>query len=246
MLQVAAVAAAITALVIATWLINPPGPPPGEGQIAGIGDTLQNPGFIPQETAPPPNPPSNTEVSPQEQLDQDEMQAEEALRRQQEEQRKKRLLRDSIQQEVVANFRHFKNISRFNAAGGVEEDEEMAMHAFALYNESAEMEATYKKTVEAFKPIVEADPGNMENRFYYGVALLGDKQFAPAANAFQPVTEKQGKYQIPATFYLGMALSGAEQYKAGRKAFQDYLNAPNNNRQFKELAESMLKKLPPQ
>jgi hypothetical protein len=249
-LQVAAVAAAFTTLIVAIWLINPFSPQHREDQITATGDTLQNPGFIPQVTAPPQNPPSTTELSPQKKMKQDEMQAKEALQRQQEENRKKRLLRDSIQEEVVANFQHFKNISKYNAAGGVEEDKKMVMNAFALYNEAAEKiepaekQAAYKKTIQAFKPIVETDSGNVENRFYYGVALLGDKQFPAAAEAFEQVTEKQGKYQIPAKFYLGMALSGAEQYKAGRKAFQDYLDAPSNNRQFKDLAEKMLKKLP--
>lgn len=235
--QVAAIAAVVLALFVAIKLLDKPGALPSQGPIAATEDTLSNPGFIPKVT--PPDTAAAAPASPQEALKQDEKQAAEALQRQQEAQRKKRLLRDSLQQVVVANFPHFRNISKYNTAGGVDEKELKTMQAFALYDAKK-----YKEAAQAFQPLVEADASNMEIRFYYGVSLLGDQQFEAASKTLPRVTEVQGKYQTPATFYLGMALTGAEQYKEARKSFDAYLAAPNN-RQFKALAETMLQKLPP-
>lgn len=240
MFQIAAVAAAITALIVAVWLINPPGPEPIADQGVTTGDTMQNPGFIPQETAPPQNPPSTTEISPQERLKQDEIQAEKAMQRQREEQAKRRAQRDSLQLEVVAHFRHFRNNTDLNTAGGVDKEKEMAMNAFVLYDKK-----DYKQAARAFKPLVAANPANLEYQFYYGVALLGDQQYEAAAKVFRLVTEQESDYQLHAKYYLGLANTGAGEYNLARQAFQDYLSAPNN-RQFKDMSENMLKKLPSQ
>lgn len=237
--QIAAVAAAIAALIVAIWLINPPGPQHNEDQIAAIEDTLQNPGFIPQETVPTQNPPSE-ELSPKEQLTQDSIQAEKAMQQQRKQQAKRRAQQDSLRLDVIAHFQHFRNDTEFNNAGGTGKEKEMAMNAFILYDKK-----DYRQATQAFKSVVAANPADVQYQFYYGVALLGDQQYESAAKVFRLVTEQESNYQTQAKYYLGLANTGTGQYKAARQAFQDYLAAPDN-RQFKDLAEKMLKKLPTQ
>lgn len=182
-----------------------------------------------------------------EKIKQDSIEAAELLkeqeRKEEEERLKKKKLQAAIQKEVFANFDHYPNTSPYNTARGVKEKDSLAMRAYGLYNDKA-----YKQAAQIFKRVVEADPANVENQFYYGFSLLADKQFAAAAAAFQvTATGEQSLYEAPAKFYLGMAYSGAGEFKAGRQAFQDYLaEPPSKNRQFKDLAENMLKKLPSQ
>ncbi|MCE7923888.1 MAG: hypothetical protein DYG98_12585 [Haliscomenobacteraceae bacterium CHB4] len=239
MLQLTALAAVILALLVAVWFINRPDLPYGsDSPIAATQDTQENPGFIPQ--APPPLrdsfPAENTK--PQHPDEQDKQQAEKALQQQRDQQRKQRALRDSLRLDVIANFRHFNNKTEFNTAGGIDEEKEMAMNAFILYDQK-----DYAKAVKAFKPVVASAPGNMEYQFYYGVSLLGNREYEAAAKVFQQVSSQTGNYQTQAKFYLGLSNTGTGQYQAARQAFQAYLDAPNN-RQFKVLAENMLQKLP--
>lgn len=236
MLQLTALAAVILALVVDVWFMGPQSG--GGSQIAATQDTLENPGFIPQAPLPSHDTLPAEDTKPPRADEQDKQQAEKALQQQRDQQRKQRALRDSLRLEVIANFRHFNNKTEFNTAGGVDKEKELAMNAFILYDQK-----NYAQAVQAFKPVVASAPGNMEYQFYYGVALLGNREYETAAEVFQQVVAQTGNYQTHAKFYLGLANTGAGRYQAARQAFQGYLEAPNN-RQFKILAEKMLQQLP--
>lgn len=236
MLRMAAVAAAIAVLIVAIWWVNSPGPQRGSDQAGTPVDTIQSLKVNPPEQ----NPSSAREVSPQENADQDKINAEKEMQRQRDEQAQRRAQRDSLRLDVVANFRHFRNETEFNTAGGVAKEKEMAMNAFMLYDKKE-----YGQAALAFKPVVEANPADYQNQFYYGVSLLGSQQYETAAKVFRLTAGQESAYQTRAKYYLGLAYTGAGEYKTARQAFQDYLSAPDN-RQFKSLAEEMLKILPQQ
>lgn len=222
-IQISAVAATVVLLISAIWFFNRTDFSENKNPIVAPQDTTQEQPPRPQAAAPQTpdtqniattQPPAGTN-NPKPQI------------------------QNPLQKAVIANFQHFQNTSKYNNAGSVDEKDSLAVKAYRFYNDSA-----YHQAAQAFKALVQADADNMENRFYYGISLLGDKQFAAAAKTLQPVTEKQGKYQVPAKFFLGMAFTGAGQFKESRQAFQEYLDAPRNNQQFKDLAKNMLKKLP--
>ncbi|GAB4496148.1 MAG: hypothetical protein OHK0019_27290 [Saprospiraceae bacterium] len=231
--RILAVAAAVTALVVAIWFLNRPAPAPDGIPGASKTDTL--------ETKPQPvvTTPQDSDKLQKEALEKEKKAAEKELQRQKAEQQRLRKLRDSLNIEVVANFQHFMNDSELNAAGGVEEGKKLAKNAFVLYDDKK-----YAQAATAFKSVLNNDPTNIQYQFFYAVSLLGAQQYESAARNFRVLTKQENDYQTPSKFYLGLALTGAGQYKEARQAFQDYLATPNNRLQFKSQASKMLSKLP--
>lgn len=135
---------------------------------------------------------------------------------------------------VDTAFFLYPNLSGLNSAGGVEEEKEMAMDAFMLYDD-----ADYAQAAKAFDALVKIDPDNLEYRFYHGVSLLGYKQFAPAERALVQVTRQQSKYQTPAKFYLGLAQIGNGRYEQGRRSLLDYL-ASETDEKYRAKARKVL------
>ncbi len=245
-LQISAAAAALILLILAVKFA--PSIFESKNPIATTQDSLF------QKPAPAlPNPVIQNSAA--EKFKQDSIEAAEKMKEQERKEQEERLNKKklqaaiqkaAIQKEIFANLEHYPNTSLYNNAAGVKTKDPLttlAMQAYGLYNDKA-----YKQAAQIFKRVVEADPANVENQFYYGFSLLADKQFAAAAAAFQvTATGEQSIYQASAKFYIGMAHSGAGEFKAGRQAFQDYLaEPPSKIRQFKGLAENMLKKLPSQ
>ena len=232
-LRTLAIAAAVSTLVVAIWFFSSrTETPDAEMPVAVQTDTL--------ETNPQPvlTTPQDSAKLQKEALEKEKQAAEEALQRQKAEQQRLRKLRDSLNIEVVANFRHFMNNTDFNTAGGVEEGKKMAKEAFILYDDKK-----YPQAATAFKSVLQNDPANNQYQFFYAISLLGAQQYPAAASILQSLTKQEGDYQTPSKYYLGLALTGAGKYKEARQAFQDYLKAPNN-RQFNSLTKTMLSKLP--
>jgi hypothetical protein len=221
-IQISTIAATVVLLISAIWFFNRNDFSKNKNQILTPQDTVQQQPSRPQASVP-------------QTLDSQNI----ATTKENHGTNKPKQVQNPLQKDVVANFRHFKNITRYDNAGSTDEKDSLAVKAYRYYNDSA-----YHQAAQVFRRMVEADTSNMENRFYYGICLLADQQFAAAAEAFQMVTEKQTTYQTPAKFYLGLACTGAGQVKKARQAFESYLAAPRDNRQFKDLTKEMLKKLP--
>lgn len=231
--RILAIAAAVSMLVVAVWFFRTQTEmPAAETPVIVKTDTL---GTSPQPVT---TTPQDSALLQKEALEREKQAAEKELQRQKAEQQRLRKLRDSLNIEVVANFRHFMNNTDFNTAGGMEEGKKMAKSAFVLYDDKE-----YAQAVAAFKSALKNDPANTQYQFFYAVSLLGDQQYEVAARNFQALTKQENDYQTPSKYYLGLALAGAGKYKEARQAFQGYLSAPNN-RQFNSLTKTMLSKLP--
>lgn len=142
---------------------------------------------------------------------------------------------------VAGNYVHYPNKMPFRSLGGpTDKDEKVpqdVLDAFRLYD-NAERPAD---AARALAGIVTTYPERLDYRFYYGVALVGDKQYAAAATALQPVTAAENTYKTPAFYYLGLALAGAGDQPGAARALHAYLDTPGEVLTYREQAANVLK-----
>ena len=131
----------------------------------------------------------------------------------------------TLQAIAESNFRYYPNKLPFNSLGGPDKDGEtvsqQVLDAFQLYNDTTR----FRESAQALGAVAAAFPEKLEYRFYQGVALLGDHQYAAAAAALQPLTETDNTYNTPALYYLGLAYTGAGDREQARKTLQTYIDS---------------------
>ena len=122
-------------------------------------------------------------------------------------------------------FRYYPNKLQFNSLGGpaqgADSVPQQVLDAFQLYDDTTR----FRESAGALGAVAAAFPEKQEYRFYQGVALLGDHQYAAAAAVLQPLTETDNTYSVPARYYLGLAYAGAGDRERAKKALQGYLDS---------------------
>ncbi len=155
------------------------------------------------------------------------------------------LPKNTVENTVAANLSHYPNRMDFRSLGGPEAGQEAppedVRRAFELYDDST----NYHRSAEALGAVVQQYPDRLAYRFYYGCALLQDKQYAPAIYHLQPVAgASDNAFQAAARYHLGLAYAGAGQYAQARTTLQDFLQAPNTLKRYHQPAENVLRALP--
>ncbi len=155
------------------------------------------------------------------------------------------LPKDPVGNALATNLTHYPNRMDFRSLGGPEVGQETVpddvRRAFELYDDST----NYHRSAEALGAVVQRYPERLAYRFYYGCALLRDKQYTLAIYHLQPVAgAPENTYQPAALYHLGLAYAGAGQYPQARATLQEFLQAPNTLQKYRQPAENMLKALP--
>ncbi len=150
-----------------------------------------------------------------------------------------------VEDALATNLVHYPNRMDFRSLGGPEAGQEVppaaVRQAFALYDDST----NYHRSAEALGSIVQQYPDRLAYRFYYGYALLRDKQYGLAiANLLPVATADSNAFQAAAQYHLGLAYAGNKQYAPARTTLQQFLGAPNTLRKYHAGAESVLRALP--
>ena len=144
---------------------------------------------------------------------------------------------------VADNFVHYPNKMPFKSLGGQDKSDDQVppavLEAFRLYDDPARA----REAAAALAGIAAAYPDRLEYRFYQGVALLADRQYAPAARALQPVADSDNSYKTASFYYLGLAYAGMGEKEQARRALQNYLGVQDEVLTYREQAQNVLKSL---
>ena len=144
----------------------------------------------------------------------------------------------SLQTVVADNATEYSNKMQFKSLGDESEGVSAAvMAAFSSYDQGA-----YGDAAKALHGIVAAHGDRLDYRFYWGVSLVQDKQYAAAVTALNPVVQAQNDYQVPAMFYLGLACAATEDLACARQNLQAYVDSPNGVT-FRKEAKAVLEAL---
>ena len=155
------------------------------------------------------------------------------------------LPKNTVENTVATNLSHYPNRMDFRSLGGSEAGQEAppddVRSAFELYDDST----NYHRSAEALGAVVQRYPDRLAYRFYYGCALLQDKQYAPAIYQLQPVAgASDNAFQAAALYHLGLAYAGAGKYAQARTTLQAFLQAPSTLKKYRTPAENVLRALP--
>lgn len=127
-----------------------------------------------------------------------------------------------IQSVVADNAKEYPNKMKFRSLGDEAQEVPAAViQAFSLYDQGM-----YGEAALALQPIVTANADRMDYRFYWGVSLLMDKQYAAAVSALSPVAQSQDERRIPALYYLGLACAATGDKACALQNLQAYIDAP--------------------
>jgi hypothetical protein len=144
----------------------------------------------------------------------------------------------SLQTVVADNSTEYSNKMRFKSLGNESEGiSAEIMAAFSSYDQGA-----YSDAAKALQGIVAAHGDRLDYRFYWGVSLVQDKQYAAAVTALNPVAQAQNEYQVPAMFYLGLACAATKDLVCARQNLQAYVDSPNGVT-FRKEAKTVLEAL---
>lgn len=111
------------------------------------------------------------------------------------------------------------------------------IQAFALYDQK-----NYAKAATALEGIANTYPEESDYRFYWGVALVHDKQFDKAILVLTPLVQSQAEKNIPARYYLGLACAGKADKDCAHQNLQSYVDSPEGVT-YRENARAVLEKL---
>jgi len=114
------------------------------------------------------------------------------------------------------NTMPFKSLSDEAARYPVE-----VIQAFALYDQKK-----YAEAAQALQTIATAYPEVSDYRFFWGVALVQDEQYAQAKIALEPLVQSPEEKSIPARYYLGLACAGLGDKDCARQNLKAYLDSP--------------------
>ena len=141
---------------------------------------------------------------------------------------------------AMDNFEHYPNKITIRVAGSTQDDSiPLAVRdALKVYDNK-----DYLQAAEAFRTIVENYPNEISYRFYYGVSLVGCKQFVAAIPPLEQTTQQDNIFKTPALFYLALANTGARRFPQARQALNNYLEDANGV-PYRKKAVALLKELP--
>jgi tetratricopeptide (TPR) repeat protein len=138
---------------------------------------------------------------------------------------------------VAESFEHFPNKMKFKNLGESFTSPEV-LEAFALYDQKKYYDATQK-----MMDVVNANPGDMELRFYLGVAFAGAQKHAETINCMTSVSkETSSPYSTPALYYMGIAYAGIKDTASAQKYLQQYIDAADGVT-FRKKAKALLRSL---
>lgn len=150
---------------------------------------------------------------------------------------------DKIESVVAGNYVHYPNKMPFKSLGGPgdsgDQVPQAVLDAFRLYDAGDRP----GEAARALAGIVAAYPDRLDYRFYEGVALIGDGQYAAAAAALQPVATSDDTYKTPALYYLGLAYAGSGNKEQAQTALKAYLGTADEVLTYRKQAEKVLKAL---
>lgn len=135
-------------------------------------------------------------------------------------------------------FRHFPNKVTVAVAGLEDSIPGAIQAAFRDYDNR-----NYRAAASKLGSIVQFYPTQSVYQFYYGVALIGDKQYKKAIEPLRSVSRQEGEYRAPALYYLALAYAGTQQYGLSRKTLNAYLN-DEYGITYRKNAEQLLAELP--
>lgn len=142
---------------------------------------------------------------------------------------------------AIQNFEHFPNRIAIPVAGAVADDSIplSVRDALRIYDRH-----NYQQAASALQTIVQQYPGEISYQFYYGVSLVGCKQFKEAIPPLELTSKQDNIYQTPALFYLALANIGASRFPQARQALKSYLDDTTNGIPYRAKAITLLEDLP--
>lgn len=134
-------------------------------------------------------------------------------------------------------FKHYPNKVTLVVAGVEDTVPSAVSEAFAVYDRR-----NYHAAVPRLKSLVTLYPDKYVYKFYYGVALVGDKQFKPAIEPLTQLTRFENDYRASALYYLSLAYAGTGQRARAKQTLDAYLADPYGI-PYRRYAEQLLKEL---
>ncbi|MBL7806730.1 MAG: hypothetical protein JNN28_02885 [Saprospiraceae bacterium] len=116
---------------------------------------------------------------------------------------------------VFPNKMTFKSLGQTSMAVPPE-----VIQAFKLYDQQ-----NYTEAAPALEKVVTAFPDIVDYRFYWGVSLVHNHQYAEAVKALEPVSESKNDYQTVSLYYLGLAYGGNKEMDKSKMTLQKYIDA---------------------
>lgn len=118
-------------------------------------------------------------------------------------------------------FRHYPNKVTLVVAGAEDTVPSIVSEAFSVYDKR-----DYHAAIPRLKTLVTFYPDKYVYKFYYGVALVGDKQFKPAIDPLTHLTSFENDYRASALYYLSLAYIGAGQHGKAKQTLDAYMADP--------------------
>lgn len=135
-------------------------------------------------------------------------------------------------------FKHFPNKVTIPVAGVEDTIPQAVAEAFRYYDERK-----YHEAAPRFKNIVQDFPTESSYKFYYGVSLIGDKQYKPAIDPLQYLTRFDNEYRAPSKYFMALAFIGTGRYDEAKRVLSSYLGDAYGG-QYRNNAKELLRELP--
>ena len=134
-------------------------------------------------------------------------------------------------------FKHYPNKVTMVVAGAEDTIPSAVSEAFRDYDKR-----NYHTAIPKLKSLVTVYPDKYVYKFYYGVALVGDKQFKPAVEPLSQLTRFENDYRASALYYLSLAYIGTGQPGKAKQTLDAYMNDPYGI-PYRRYAEQLLREL---
>lgn len=134
-------------------------------------------------------------------------------------------------------FKHYPNKITLVVAGIEDTVPSAVNEAFKHYDRR-----DYHTAAPKLKSLITLYPDKYAYKFYYGVALVGDKQFKPAIEPLTQLTRFENDYRASALYYLSLAYIGTGQRAKAKQTLDAYLADPYGI-PYRRYAEQLLREL---
>ncbi|MCK6692599.1 MAG: hypothetical protein L6Q97_10910 [Thermoanaerobaculia bacterium] len=134
-------------------------------------------------------------------------------------------------------FIHYPNKVTLVVAGAEDTVPSAVNEAFKDYDRR-----DYHVAAPKLKSLITLYPDKYVYKFYYGVALVGDKQFKPAIEPLTHLTRFENDYRASALYYLSLAYIGTGQRSKAKQTLDAYLADPYGI-PYRRYAEQLLREL---
>lgn len=134
-------------------------------------------------------------------------------------------------------FKHYPNKVTLVVAGAEDTVPSAVNEAFKDYDRR-----DYHVAAPKLKSLITLYPDKYVYKFYYGVALVGDKQFKPAIEPLTHLTRFENDYRASALYYLSIAYIGTGQRARAKQTLDAYIADPYGI-PYRKYAEKLLGEL---